>query len=173
MQIIRFSILLLISLGLCLTACQNEDAQNNTSNTASTSSSSTSSSTGGNPQENSTHHKASADAPLIGLWEYGVSIHPSKPKFKKENEGRWIRFNTDNTFTSGKYQDQNNTGTWVYKPNAQIIQLNFEDNSINDDLDWQIQMSSSQDQMIWKGNADYNTSGAQIKMVRTEELPQG
>ncbi len=56
-----------------------------------------------------THVKASKTAPIQGMWHHAVSVGNAEKV--KLYEGRWIDIKPDETFTSGIWLNQNNSGT--------------------------------------------------------------
>ena len=57
------------------------------------------------------HVKSNHSAFLVGMWQYGFFIGPDSEKEKYK--GRWIKFNRDDTFVSGQYEEETNKGTYV------------------------------------------------------------
>ncbi len=118
------------------------------------------------------HYKASPDAPLIGLWVIEFAL--GGPNIKKEElaneyQGRWVNLKGDNTFESGKWQEQNNTGNWNYDPGTRIIQINY-DKPETIGHEWRIQGHG--DANVWLGNTPNNKLGTQLKVNKETTLPQ-
>ncbi len=118
------------------------------------------------------HHKASNDSPYVGFWVIEFAIgNPSGNKEELSNEyvGRWHDLKADNTFESGKWQEQNNSGSWSYDDETKIIQLNY-DKAETIGHEWKIQGQG--DRMIWIGNTPNNKKGTQLKLNRETSRPQ-
>ena len=118
------------------------------------------------------HYTASKDAPYVGLWvvEFALgTASADKKELAKEFVGRWLNLKADNTFKSGKWQEQNNSGTWSFDAENKIIQINYsKEESIS--YEWKIQGQG--DRMIWLGNTPNNKKGTQLSLNRESELPQ-
>ncbi len=106
------------------------------------------------------HVPSSAAAPLIGLWHYKDIIHIHKEEVAKYT-GRWIHIKRDDTFTSGIYLKENNSGTWSYNEETKIIQLNPKE---KEDIatDWLV--NGNGEFLLWLGSTETNKSGMQIRM---------
>jgi hypothetical protein len=118
------------------------------------------------------HYKASPEAPLIGMWVIQYAL--GGPNIEKEElanmyQGRWVNLKADNTFESGKWQEQNNTGTWNYDPDTRIIQFNY-DKTETIANEWRIQGHG--DANVWLGNTPNNKLGTQLKVNKETALPQ-
>ncbi len=114
------------------------------------------------------HVKASDIAPFIGLWNYSLGMSSDLDR-KQDYVGRWIEFAKDQSFKSGRWQKQLNTGRFSYDAKTQILSLDFKDNSEDRDIDWGIKLDNNV--MIWLGNANDNNNGDQIRMQRVAERP--
>ena len=118
------------------------------------------------------HYKASADAPYVGFWVIEFAIgNPSGNKEEVSNEfvGRWCDLKADNTFESGKWEEQNNTGTWSFDPNTNYIFLKY-DKAETIAHEWRIQGQG--DRMVWIGNTPSNVKGTQLKLNRETARPR-
>lgn len=115
------------------------------------------------------HVEASYIAPFIGMWHYAtpVSFDGSRDD---DYRGRWIQFDGDGNFTSGKWTDQTNTGTFSYDPKKQYLTLDYSDDKADRDFDWKIMQGP--ESMIWMGNTEMNKTGDQIQMKRITERPE-
>ena len=114
------------------------------------------------------HVKASNIAPFMGLWSYSLGKSNDINR-EKDYVGRWIEFSKDQTFKSGRWQEQNNSGTFTYDGDNQILSLDYKNNEEDRDIDWGIKLGG--DVMIWLGNANANNNGDQIRMKLAQERP--
>ena len=156
-----------IMLCLLMAACSTDTSNNEAGSSTNSSSETTSKPSAGTPGT-AKHVKASAIAPLVGLWAYTLAMTDDLAR-KKDYEGRWIQFEADQTFTNGKWGDQTNSGTFEYDMTTKILKLYYK-NQKDGTFDWKLKIDN--DVMIWLGNADINQSGDQIRMARTAERPQ-
>ncbi|HHS95548.1 MAG TPA: hypothetical protein ENJ45_03080 [Phaeodactylibacter sp.] len=119
-----------------------------------------------NPKENTEqktkHIKSSKAAVVLGMWHYAIPIAVN-PKDAEKYKGRWIQFNRDDTFTSGIYLDQTNSGTWSFDDALNVVKMKF-DKDEDIETEWAIQGSG--EVIIWKGNTEHNKTGMQIKMTK-------
>jgi hypothetical protein len=139
---------LLMLCGLFFFSCKSDTNSNSDNNSATT-----------NP-DGSTHVPSSPSSLMLGLWHFAVVVgdQPVADKYK----GRWIDIKRDDTFTSGLYLEENNSGTWSYNPETKIISLKYK----NDEglaPEWETQGGG--ESIIWKGSTPNNKTGLQIKMV--------
>ncbi|MEM1319855.1 MAG: hypothetical protein AAGG75_06330 [Bacteroidota bacterium] len=154
---------------LLLTACQDNSADNNNSNNNSSTTTADNGTAADAAADRAPKHiSASALAPFIGLWSYSMPVSNDVAR-TKDYEGRWIEFSGDQTFKSGKWQEQTNTGTFEYDENTNILLIRYK-NQKDATMDWKIKLGI--DVMIWLGNANINTSGDQIRMQKIPELPE-
>jgi len=154
---------------LLIAACSTDTSNKQAGNSANSSTETTTSKSSAETALGTAKHvKASAIAPLIGLWAYTLAMTDDLAR-KKDYEGRWIQFEADQTFTNGKWGDQTNSGTFEYDMTTRILKLYYK-NQKDGTYDWKLKIDN--DVMIWMGNADINESGDQIRMARTTERPQ-
>ena len=114
------------------------------------------------------HVKSNHSAFLVGMWQYGFFIGPDSEKEKYK--GRWIKFNRDDTFVSGQYEEETNKGTYVYEhsPNN-VLTINYEkDEPIY--RQWSVQNGSAV--TLFKGQTELNPSRFNIKMDQITTLPK-
>lgn len=154
----------ILVLGLMVCSCKPDATSNSTDNSSPKETTANSTASDDQPK----HVKASDIAPFIGLWEYTVIISDDLAR-KKDYEGRWIQFGADQTFTSGKWADQSNSGNFDYDNNSKIIKLYYK-NQKDATNDWKTKIDG--DVMIFMGNGDINETGDQIRLARTTERPQ-
>lgn len=158
MRPIHCLFILLISL---LISCQSDTKSNAASSTEETEAAKTSAATN---QSSGTHIAASTEARFVGMWHYETIV--GNPAKKEDYVGRWINMKRDNSFTSGLYFEENNSGTWSYDENEKIIKLNFKE---PEEIESEWLVNANGDFIIWIGNANSNMTGLQIKMVRYAE----
>ncbi len=118
------------------------------------------------------HYKASADAPLVGLWEVQFALgsgNVDKDALANEYVGRWLNLKPDNTFESGKWQESSNTGNWSYDAETKIVTIHY-DKPETIGFEWRIQGKG--DRMVWLGNTPNNKKGTQLSLNRATALPQ-
>ena len=113
-----------------------------------------------------THVKASADSPYVGLWVIERALGKS---IGEEAHGRWFNLKADNTFESGQWQETHNSGTWSYLPNSKYIRLVF---AKAEDFPGEWEIQGSADRILWKGNTPANPEGTQMLLTRETVLPQ-
>ena len=108
-----------------------------------------------------THIKSEKAAIMVGLWHYAIAVGNSEEAEKYT--GRWIEIKRDDTFISGLYLNETNSGTWSYDEEKKYIKLNFkEDEGLS--TEWETQGFG--ETVIWKGSTPNNKTGTQIKMVK-------
>ncbi|MFT5802758.1 MAG: hypothetical protein ACI956_002579, partial [Nonlabens sp.] len=87
-------------------------------------------------------------------------VHIRKEEVEKYT-GRWINIKRDDTFTSGIYLKENNSGTWSYNEETKIIQLMPKETE-DIQTDWLV--NGSGEFLILLGSTDTNKTGMQIRM---------
>lgn len=155
---------------LIFAACQ-PDSGNGQSNQAALTPGTTSPSDAPNNTNNRepVHVPASTLAPMIGLWHYEATAGLKDAATRDLYEGRWIDLKGDQSFTSGKWQEQTNSGKWEY--NAESKQINFfyqKNEGIYDEF---IVQGAGGEIVVFKGNTERTTRGIQIKMVKYPDRP--
>ncbi len=110
------------------------------------------------------HIKSEKAAVLVGLWHYAVTV--GKPEEVSLYDGRWIDLQRDDTFTSGQWLEETNSGTWSYEDEGNYLRLIYNNNE-NLATEWQTQGSGTT--VIWKGSTPNNPSAIQIKMEKNLE----
>lgn len=116
------------------------------------------------------HVKASNTAFLIGMWEYTFALGGTNetPKYK----GRWIKFNGDDTFTSGRYNKETNRGTYSFEREPKIMLTLAYDQKEEIPRQWEVQGQGHESGMVFKGNTPLNPAGTQVKMQQITERPK-
>lgn len=152
--------LLLLSIFL-LISCQADNKSNTASSTKETEAPQNSAAP---TQASNTHVAASSEARFVGMWHYETIV--GNPEKKEDYVGRWIHMKRDNSFTSGLFFDENNSGTWSYNESTKIIKLNFKE---PEEIESEWLVNANGDFIIWIGNANSNMTGLQVKMVRYAE----
>ncbi|MFK7809052.1 MAG: hypothetical protein AB8F74_14710 [Saprospiraceae bacterium] len=119
-------------------------------------------------EPSSTHVAPSAEARFVAMWHYETIV--GNVELKEAYVGRWINMKRDNSFTSGIYFDEDNSGTWSFNENTKIMTLKFDK---EEEIETEWLVNSNGDFVIWIGNANTNTTGLQIKMARypQDKLP--
>ncbi|MEL6638274.1 MAG: hypothetical protein AAFW73_20410 [Bacteroidota bacterium] len=115
------------------------------------------------------HVEASVLAPLIGLWHYQTVAGIKDPKVKDDYLGRWIDLKGDQTFTSGIWQEQTNSGKWTYDGESTLINFYYDQSEVIYD-EFQVQ-GAGMDIVAFLGNTSRTKRGIQIKMVKENERP--
>lgn len=115
------------------------------------------------------HVPASTLAPMIGLWHYEATAGLKDAATRDVYEGRWIDLKGDQSFTSGKWQEQTNAGKWEFNAESKLI--NFFYQKSEDIFDEFIVQGIGGDIVVFKGNTERTTRGIQIKMVKYSDLP--
>jgi len=119
----------------------------------------------GHDHDEVTHHKASPLSQYLGIWSYDAVTH--KRDYYKN---RWIEFKADGTFENGVGAKQTNTGHWSLDSSNTFIDLNFKDNSVEQDEQWKVQINPPI--LLLLGNSPKNTTGAQMKLSLIDERPK-
>ena len=153
--------LFILTLTLLFAACKNEPSKKQNVQNAKPADS----------HEGHAHVKASADGPLVGVWEYTFAMGINDKGVGERYADRWIEMKMDNTFESGIGVDQNNKGTWSFDDNTKFIDLNYE--TKEDGLADQFKVQGIGGlEVIWKGNTPRNPRGLTIKMTKLPNRPQ-
>ena len=146
---------------LIFTACQTDS---NTAQQASAVPSASSTPAPATEKREPVHVPASTLAPLIGMWHYEAVTVIKDVATQEAYIGRWIDLKGDQSFTSGKWQEQTNTGKWSFDTETQ--QINFYYEQAEDIFDEFIVQGVGGETIIFKGHTPRTQTGIQIKMVR-------
>lgn len=114
--------------------------------------------------EGSTHVKASPISPYLGVWKYHLTTY--KQDYYKN---RWIEFFADGTFENGIGGKKTNRGKWTLDLETNIMDFDYEDNSVEPDEQWKTQIHSPI--LLLLGNTPKNDSGGQINMKKLDSRP--
>ena len=115
-------------------------------------------------KKSATHVKSERAAVGCGFWHYSIVGGPKEEKDRYK--GRWINVKRDDTFTSGLYDQQTNSGTWTFDDPTSTILLNYAKPDENLDNEWQVKGFG--ETTIWMGNTPNNPKATQIKMNKFE-----
>ncbi len=115
------------------------------------------------------HVPASVLSPMIGLWHYQTVVGVKDAKTKDDYLGRWIDLKGDQTFISGLWQEQTNSGKWTFDPESSLINFYYEKPEVIYD-EFKVQ-GAGMDIIIFKGNTSRTKRGIQIKMVKENDRP--
>lgn len=106
------------------------------------------------------------------LWHYETAIVINQPEKSKIYKGKWVKFNPDNTLVSGFYEEEGQTGRWVYDEGNDILTI-IEGGERPNYAQWNVKFSSNTDDMvIWVGTTRFQNNSTQIKMLRMPEKPK-
>lgn len=97
-------------------------------------------------------------------WYIEGWVQMNAPEASVQNRGRWFQFNTDGTYTSGRYNKTTGKGTWKYTPSLATIHM--EADNFNETGEFTIKMATNNEVMIWVGTERYNQTGTQCKLER-------
>ncbi len=108
------------------------------------------------------HFKSERAAVLVGFWHYAMVV--GDPKDVEKYQNRWIDLRRDDTFTSGIFDKQTNSGTWSFADEAESVILHYDKKDEGLAYEWRIQGYG--DMVIWKGNTPSNPKSTQLKMMK-------
>lgn len=109
------------------------------------------------------HFKSERAAVLVGFWHYAMTVGDDKDE--KMYQNRWIDIKRDDTFTSGIFDKETNSGTWSFIDERESVILNYDKKDEGLAYEWKIQGYG--DMLIWKGDlAGSNPKSTQIKMMK-------
>lgn len=112
------------------------------------------------------HFKSERAAVMVGFWHYAMVVGDAKDKEMYQN--RWIDIKRDDTFTSGVFDKETNSGTWTFADDRESVILNYNKKDEGLAYEWKIQGYG--DMLIWKGDlAGSNPKSTQIKMMKQKE----
>ncbi len=115
-------------------------------------------------------HKASPIGPLAtGIWVYDGVLNMKVEQQQTKGDGRWLKFETDMTFSYGQYDKRLRNGKWNFLEDENIIELIYDDTP---DVMEGFKIQSSGDAMVLKGLFNYKTNGIMIRMTRQQAYPE-
>lgn len=161
-----------LALALVFSACSGDTAQNNNANTSETTGHEGHNHDGHDHagHDHGTHVASSHISPYIGMWmiEFAIGVGDNKDVYEKTYKGVWYDFKSDNTFTSGRWEEQTGAGKWDVNKSTKDLTLDYTDDE--KDIQWRTQGNS--ETLILLGNVGKNNSGTQVKMIRTNDRPK-
>lgn len=129
------------------------------------------------PDSASSHENATSSEASTGGHDYTFltdKILLYKAAFGGDKAGEqpykdeWIDLQPDGTFKAGKHKKQTHTGQWSYDHEKRTLFLRPDVKEYKMS-EWQVMFN---DQMIvWVGTSTYGDNNVQIKLVRSEVLP--
>lgn len=103
-----------------------------------------------------------------GYWYVEAYVKINDRESALANRGRWFQFNSDGTFSSGRYKGISARGRWTYDPQTALIFIDSEKN--DQDGEWKIQMGNSGTVMILVGTERFGQNSIQMKLENYIEL---
>ncbi len=154
MQYAKLTLIFLLFTAFFFTACKNEKS----SDSSETANAET-------PEEAPIHVKSERAAVAIGFWHYKTIAGSDEEK--ERYKGRWIHVKRDDTFISGLYDQQTNSGTWTFDDPSSTILFKYKDSGESLAYEWKVQGFGTT--TIWMGNTPSNPKATQIKMEKVDE----
>jgi len=115
-------------------------------------------------------HKATPLGPIgTGIWVYDGELNTKSDQPQTKGNGRWLKFETDMTFSYGQYDQRLRNGKWNFLEDKNIIELTYDDEP-NKMLGFEIQ--SNGDAMVLKGLGRYSTNGIMTRVSRKQAYPK-
>lgn len=100
------------------------------------------------------------------MWEYSKGMHGSV--LASDLEGKWIRFNEDNTYTSGVFEHQTSQGDWSIDE-ADMLHLLP---AVRDDRESHWKVRKKDNSMVWSGTERFGNQNTQYFLVRRHSQPR-
>jgi len=105
------------------------------------------------------------------IWHYKTAVVINNPEKSKYYNGKWVKFNPDNTLMSGFYEEAGSPGRWVYDEGKDILTV-MEGGERPSYTQWKVKFSeNTNDVQIWVGTTRFQNNSTQIKMIRSNEKP--
>lgn len=96
---------------------------------------------------------------------FGGEKSAQEQPFKDE----WIDLQTDGTYKAGKLKQQTHTGKWSYNHDTQTLYLGPDTKGFKRS-EWKVMHNDQM--MVWVGTQTYGDNAIQIKLVKSETLPE-
>lgn len=100
------------------------------------------------------------------MWEYSKGMHGSV--LASDLEGKWIRFNEDNTYAGGVFEHQTTNGDWTIDEQG-MLHLTP---SIRDDRESYWKVRKKDNSMVWSGTERFGNQNTQLFLVRRHSQPR-
>lgn len=115
-------------------------------------------------------------SPLIqdlttNYWVFEFYVDPKNQMGQSINEGRWYKFETDGTFTSGQWEAQDANGSWSIQKVEGADRLYLDSNRDAEDGRWNIQSNAGGDAMSWVGIRREPNQGVMLKAINLLTMP--
>lgn len=106
------------------------------------------------------------------LWHFDAAVVTNDLEKGKMYEGKWIKFNPDNTLTTGFYEEEGTPGSWAIDEGTNILTI-VEGGERPTYSEWKVQTSTSSDAiMIWVGTRRFGLNNTQIKLLKYSVKPE-
>ena len=105
------------------------------------------------------------DKILIYKAAFGGEKNAKEQPFKDE----WIDLQPDGTYKAGKLKQQTHTGEWSYNHDTQTLYLGPTTTGFKRS-EWKVM--HNEQMMVWVGTQTYADNSIQIKLERSETLPE-
>lgn len=100
------------------------------------------------------------------MWEYSKGMHGSV--LASDLEGKWIRFNEDNTYAGGVFEHQTTNGDWTIDDAGMLHLIP----SIRDDRESYWKVRKKDNSMVWSGTERFGNQNTQLFLVRRHSQPR-
>lgn len=103
-----------------------------------------------------------------GIWWYDGYVS-TRAEYRKEQRGKWFEFFPNGTLNFGRFQKLEGLGKWHYIEEEEKLFLTLPPDDYS--YEWTIQMSKTNDLMIWKGPSTGRNKGDQAKLSKYLQRP--
>jgi hypothetical protein len=100
---------------------------------------------------------------------YQVAFGGEKSGKEQPFKDEWIDLQPDGTFKAGKLKNQTHTGQWSYNNDSKTLFLRPDTREVKMS-EWNVMYNN--EMMVWAGTQTYGDNAIQIKLVRSEVLPE-
>lgn len=118
------------------------------------------------------HRKLTEDKPMAimvaNYWEYEFVYKKQKMSAEGEHAGEWIKFEDDFTYTYGKYDDVQGSGTFHHSFDNYMLVL-LDDKKNVEPVEYETKFG--QEVMILVGRPTFGQNGSQMKMRKIMTRP--
>lgn len=100
------------------------------------------------------------------MWEFSKGMYGSV--LASDLEGKWIRFNEDNTFARGVFEHQTSQGDWTIDESGMLHLIP----SVREDRESYWKVRKKDNSMVWSGTETFGNQNTQLFLVRRHSQPR-
>lgn len=109
---------------------------------------------------------------IRNYWVFELVRDTRNPEHNRTKPGTWYQFNSDGTFTGGKWSEVTMEGSWRFRQENGRGYLNIDSANDAEDIQFEIQgINADADAMSWVSTDLYGNGGMMLKTINLLTIP--